>query len=139
MYINPVIVLIIEILGLVAFSISGALAAFKRDLDIIGYIIVGTVTGIGGGTVRDLILDRPVFWLYDSYCYSLNICILTSVLTFIASKHIDKRENIVNWFDAFCGPRVYNIYGSLLQQRNCCDYGSDNRMRRRAFARHMHE
>lgn len=100
MYINPVIVLIIEILGLVAFSISGALAAFKRDLDIIGYIIVGTVTGIGGGTVRDLILDRPVFWLYDSYCYSLNICILTSVLTFIASKHIDKRENIVNWFDA---------------------------------------
>ena len=63
MYINPVIVLIIEILGLVAFSISGALAAFKRDLDIIGYIIVGTVTGIGGGTVRDLILDRPVFWL----------------------------------------------------------------------------
>ena len=69
MYINPVIVLIIEILGLVAFSISGALAAFKRDLDIIGYIIVGTVTGIGGGTVRDLILDRPVFWLYDSYCY----------------------------------------------------------------------
>ena len=113
MYINPVLVLIIEILGLVAFSISGALAAFKRDLDIIGYIIVGTVTGIGGGTVRDLILDRPVFWLYDSYCYSLNICILTSVLTFIASKHIDKRENIVNWFDAL-GLALFAVQGYII-------------------------
>ncbi len=56
------LMLFVEILGLLAFAISGALAAFKRDLDIIGYIIVGTVTGIGGGTLRDVILGRPVFW-----------------------------------------------------------------------------
>ena len=46
------LMLFVEILGLLAFAISGALAAFKRDLDIIGYIIVGTVTGIGGGDTQ---------------------------------------------------------------------------------------
>jgi len=110
---NPAVVLVIEIMGLVAFTISGALAAFKRDLDIIGYIIVGLVTGIGGGTVRDIILDRPVFWLYDSYCYSLNICIITALLTYFASKHIDKRENIVNWFDAI-GLALFAVQGYII-------------------------
>ena len=102
--------LCIEVLGLIAFAISGALAAFKKDLDIIGYIIVGTVTGIGGGTMRDLILDRPVFWLYDSYYYSLNICICTSIVVYISSRFIKGRENIVNWFDAL-GLALFSIQG----------------------------
>lgn len=102
--------LFIEIVGLIAFSISGALAAFKKDLDIIGYIVVGTVTGIGGGTLRDLILNKTVFWTNDPYLYSLNICILTSIATYFFGRFIDNGKNIVNWFDAL-GLALFAIQG----------------------------
>ncbi len=102
--------LFIEIAGLIAFSISGALAAFKKDLDIVGYIVVGTATGIGGGTVRDLILNKTVFWLVDPYLYSLNICIATSIITYLLGKYIENTKNIVNWFDAL-GLALFGIQG----------------------------
>jgi len=106
------ITIVIEVLGLIAFAVSGSLAAFKKDLDVIGFIFVGTVTGIGGGTLRDLILDRPVFWLTDPYLYSLNICIVSSIVTYVVSKYIEKRENIVNWFDAV-GLSLFAVQGYM--------------------------
>lgn len=102
--------LFIEIAGLIAFSISGALAAFKKDLDIVGYVAVGVVTGIGGGTLRDLILNRTVFWIGDPYLYSLNICIATAVVTYFFGRFIENRKNIVNWFDAL-GLALFAIQG----------------------------
>lgn len=105
------IVQIMEVAGLVAFAISGGLAAYKKDLDIIGFVIVGTAAGIGGGTLRDVFLSKPVFWLHDPYFYSLNICMATSVLTYAASKFVEKGEkNIVNWFDAV-GLALFSVQG----------------------------
>ena len=97
---------------------SGAIAALKKDLDPIGCFIVGAVAGIGGGTVRDLILGRNVFWLHDKYLYSLNICFLTSLVFYIFGKRLARRENIVNWFDAV-GLSLFAV------------------LRRGIFARHM--
>ncbi len=57
------------LLGLVAtatFSASGVLAVRDHRIDIFGVVVVGVVTAIGGGTIRDLILDVPVFWITDS-------------------------------------------------------------------------
>lgn len=107
------IVVAIEILGLVAFAASGAIAALKKDLDPIGCFIVGAVAGIGGGTVRDLILDRKVFWLHDKYLYSLNICFLTSLVFYIFGKRLSRRENIVNWFDAL-GLSLFAVQGYMI-------------------------
>ena len=107
------IVVAIEILGLVAFAASGAIAALKKDLDPIGCFIVGAVAGIGGGTVRDLILDRDVFWLHDKYLYSLNICFLTSLVFYIFGKRLARRENIVNWFDAI-GLSLFAVQGYMI-------------------------
>lgn len=107
------IVIAIEVLGLVAFAASGAIAALKKDLDPIGCFIVGAVAGIGGGTVRDLILGRNVFWLHDKYLYSLNICFLTSLVFYIFGKRLARRENIVNWFDAV-GLSLFAVQGYMI-------------------------
>ena len=57
---------VLDLIGVAVFAISGALAAGRRRLDLIGVIALAAVTAIGGGTVRDLLLDRhPIFWLSD--------------------------------------------------------------------------
>ncbi|PYF06918.1 UPF0126 family protein, partial [Rhodobacter viridis] len=53
-------VTILDYLGVALFTATGALTASRRQLDILGFTFLGTLTGIGGGTVRDLILDVPV-------------------------------------------------------------------------------
>jgi uncharacterized membrane protein YeiH len=48
------------------FAISGALTAGRKGFDIFGVLVIAIVTAIGGGTIRDLLLDRPVFWMLDT-------------------------------------------------------------------------
>ncbi len=56
----------LELLGVAVFAVSGVLAAGRKGLDVLGIAIVAIVTAIGGGTVRDLLLDRhPTFWIAD--------------------------------------------------------------------------
>lgn len=55
-----------DLLGVAVFAISGALAAGRKSLDLLGVVVIATVTAIGGGTTRDVLLDRhPVFWVAD--------------------------------------------------------------------------
>jgi uncharacterized membrane protein YeiH len=55
-----------DLLGVSVFAISGALAAGRKSLDLLGVVVIATVTAIGGGTTRDVLLDRhPVFWVAD--------------------------------------------------------------------------
>ena len=54
---------IIEFTGVAVFAISGALAAGRKSLDLLGVIVIAMVTATGGGTIRDLLLDRTVFWI----------------------------------------------------------------------------
>lgn len=57
---------LIDLMGVAVFAVSGALAAGRKQLDLLGVIVIATVTAIGGGTTRDLLLDRhPVFWVAD--------------------------------------------------------------------------
>jgi uncharacterized membrane protein YeiH len=53
----------IELAGTAVFAVSGALAAGRKSLDLIGVLVIALVTATGGGTLRDLLLDRPVFWI----------------------------------------------------------------------------
>jgi uncharacterized membrane protein YeiH len=63
--------LIIEILGTISFAMSGSFAAMQKRLDPFGVLIIAFVTSVGGGTVRDLLLDVPVFWMTDMMTCSL--------------------------------------------------------------------
>ncbi|MFZ9561768.1 MAG: trimeric intracellular cation channel family protein, partial [Burkholderiales bacterium] len=54
---------IMDFLGVAVFAVSGVLAAGRKHLDWFGVLGIAMGTGVGGGTLRDLLIDRPVFWL----------------------------------------------------------------------------
>ena len=56
---------IADLFGVAVFALSGTLLAFRKQMDGFGVVVLASLTGIGGGTTRDLILDVPVFWLHD--------------------------------------------------------------------------
>ena len=57
---------LLDLIGVAVFAISGALAAARRGLDLLGVLVLATATAVGGGTIRDVLLDRhPIFWLAD--------------------------------------------------------------------------
>ncbi|MDH7944861.1 trimeric intracellular cation channel family protein [Pseudohongiella sp. SYSU M77423] len=71
---------ILDLVGIAVFAVSGVLAARDRALDILGVIVVAAMTAVGGGTLRDVLLDRhPIFWIADiSY---LLVIIFSALLT----------------------------------------------------------
>jgi uncharacterized membrane protein YeiH len=72
---------LIEFAGVAVFAASGALAAARKNLDLLGMMVIATVTAIGGGTVRDLLLDRPVFWIVrDADLYAILAAALATVV-----------------------------------------------------------
>jgi uncharacterized membrane protein YeiH len=57
---------ILNLMGAAVFAISGVLAAARKNLDLLGVLVIAIVTAIGGGTLRDLLLDRhPIFWFHE--------------------------------------------------------------------------
>ena len=67
----------IDLLGIAVFAISGTLAAWRNQMDGFGVIVLASVTAIGGGTLRDLILDVPVIWINNnSYFYAIFIAVV---------------------------------------------------------------
>jgi len=76
---------ILDWLGIAAFTITGALAASRNQMDVVGFVLLGTITGIGGGTLRDILLDiHPVLWI-DRPAY-LVVCIGISVVLFFTAQ-----------------------------------------------------
>jgi len=100
---------IIEISGTVAFAISGAFSAMQKRMDIFGVIIMGFVTAIGGGTIRDILIgDTPVSWMRD---YKLPLIILGTVIAAILFKKYIKTFKVTLFlFDAL-GLGLFTIIG----------------------------
>jgi uncharacterized membrane protein YeiH len=71
-----------ELLGTAVFAITGVLVVTRRGLDVFGALVLGVVTALGGGTVRDLIIDAPIFWIADvNYVWSAAIGALAAFWT----------------------------------------------------------
>jgi len=100
--------LIIEILGTISFAMSGSFAAMQKRLDPFGVLIIAFVTSVGGGTVRDLLLDVPVFWMTDMLTCSLIFftCVFSMVF-----KSIERNFKVTLFiFDSF-GLGLFTIIG----------------------------
>ena len=100
----------LDMFGIVVFAFSGALMAGRYKLDPFGVVVLSAVTAIGGGTMRDVILQTPVFWVQiPVYLY---VILATAVLTIIfirSPKRIAKRFLLVS--DAF-GLALFAVLGT---------------------------
>ena len=92
-------ILAINYFGDVVFAISGALCAMRYRMDIIGVLLVAVITGIGGGTLRDLIIGRPVFWAQDPTEFVLIVAVATLTFFFINDEILRKRGDGVGRCD----------------------------------------
>ncbi|HEY8964649.1 MAG TPA: trimeric intracellular cation channel family protein [Alphaproteobacteria bacterium] len=103
------ILLWLDIIGITVFAMTGCLVAARKHLDVISFILLGTVTGMGGGTLRDVLLDRAVFWVQQPKY--LVICTVTSIIMFFIASHIDKYRRWILWGDAI-GISVFTVVGT---------------------------
>jgi uncharacterized membrane protein YeiH len=102
-------ILFLDYAGIAVFAATGALAASRKQMDIIGFMFFAAFTGVGGGTVRDLILDVPVFWVVN-HDYLL-ICALTAILVYFTAHLFESRYRLLLWLDAM-GLAAYCVFGA---------------------------
>lgn len=80
------------------FALTGALAASRSQLDIVGFIFVAALTATGGGTLRDVILDRVPLWVGDPAI--LAVAAVAAVLVFFFAHRLESRYRALEWLDA---------------------------------------
>lgn len=80
------------------FALSGALVASRTQLDPVGFLFIAALTSLGGGTVRDLILDRTVFWMAQPWL--LAIPAAAAAITFLTAHLLESRYRALLWLDA---------------------------------------
>lgn len=81
------------------FALTGALAASRAQLDLVGFAFLASLTAVGGGTVRDLLLDRnPIFWVAEP-AFVL-VALVAAVLVFFTAHLFESRQSVLTWLDA---------------------------------------
>ncbi len=93
------LVYILEMIGTAAFAASGALAASRKNMDIFGFCVLALMPAVGGGTIRDIVIDRvPVFWISDNRYIS--VAIIMALIVYFTSYKPGSRRRILIWMDA---------------------------------------
>ncbi|HXS49477.1 MAG TPA: trimeric intracellular cation channel family protein [Sphingomicrobium sp.] len=105
---NPTALVLLDYFGIAVFAISGALVAAEKRLDFVTFVFFAVATGVGGGTLRDLLIGAPVFWVHTNG--TLVICIAAALLVWIASRRRFAGRALL-WFDA-AGMAAYATYGA---------------------------
>ncbi|MBO9377193.1 trimeric intracellular cation channel family protein [Sphingomonas histidinilytica] len=98
----------LDIAGIAIFAISGALAAARREQTIVTFTFFAAVTGTGGGTVRDLLIGAPVFWIHDNR--ALAVCLFAALAVWMTPRRIWPVKAL-EWFDGV-GLAAYAVFGS---------------------------
>ena len=98
--------------GVAVFAATGALAASRKQLDIVGFIFLAAITGIGGGTLRDLLLGKlPVFWIEEPKY--VVVCVIVATIVFFLAHLIEYRYRLLLWLDAI-GMASYCVMGTMI-------------------------
>lgn len=119
----------IEIIGTVAFAITGVITALEKKFDIFGALVLGTVTAVGGGIVRDLILGYTPPIAFRKSIYAIT-AVITSLAVFVIAyffgkkikKHYDIYSQVINIFDSI-GLSVFVVGG--VNSAISCGFGEN--------------
>ncbi len=106
--IPPDALVFLDYVGIAVFAVSGALLAAEKKQTLVTFIFFAVVTGVGGGTVRDLLIGAPVFWVGANA--TLLICIAAAIGVWFLSRRA-MAERALLWFDAV-GLAAYATYGA---------------------------
>jgi uncharacterized membrane protein YeiH len=98
----------LDLFGIAVFAASGALAAARARQTLVTFSFFALITGVGGGTVRDLLIAAPVFWVHDWRVPA--VCLATALLIWITPARL-WNARALDWFDAV-GLAVYAVYGT---------------------------
>jgi uncharacterized membrane protein YeiH len=99
-----------DIVAAIVFAVSGSLVASRKNMDVMGFMWFAVITGVGGGTVRDLILDVPVFWVHNPA--HVTACLVTAVVMHFTAHLVESRFRTLLWFDAF-GLALVSVAGTV--------------------------
>lgn len=118
-----------EIIGTIAFSVAGSLVAIRRELDIFGTVVVGGITAVGGGCLRDILLGNLPPAMFRTPVYAIvaavvSVIVFTAEYLFPAEKVLasKKYEFVVNIFDAL-GLAIFVVVG--INSAKSCGYGDN--------------
>jgi uncharacterized membrane protein YeiH len=106
--IAPALITYLDLFGIAVFAASGALAAAKRQQTLVTFAFFALVTGVGGGTVRDLLIGAPVFWVHN-WTFAAT-CLVTAALVWLTPMRV-WNERALDWFDAI-GIAIYAVFGA---------------------------
>ncbi|MBF9233779.1 trimeric intracellular cation channel family protein [Microvirga alba] len=105
-----------ETIGVAVFALSGALMAARKGMDPFGFALLATLTGVGGGTVRDVLIGiKPVFWVGDPT--DVLVCLLVAEFVFalgptrVAAMEGGRRGRVLLWADAL-GLALFAVMGT---------------------------
>jgi len=106
---------ILDLMGVAVFAASGALAAGRKSMDLLGVIVIAAVTAVGGGTLRDVLLDRhPVFWMADPLYLTVILGVALVTIVYVRWRRPPLRALAVA--DAF-GLGLFTISGAQIAER----------------------
>ncbi|MDO4696464.1 MAG: trimeric intracellular cation channel family protein [Neisseria sp.] len=106
---ETLIIYTLDLIGIFACAVAATVLAKRLNMDIFGALLLSFVGAVGGGTLRDILLDRhPVFWLHDlNYCY---LIVATSLTVQVFYHRFEKFDKALRWFDAL-GLAAFTVIG----------------------------
>lgn len=111
---------VMELIGTVAFAVSGALLAIEKDLDYYGITFFAIITAVGGGITRDILINDALPAAFENPVYVI-ISIVSAALVIVFYKKIKKLANIIQIFDAV-GLAAFTAIGSEVAVKNNLDF-----------------
>jgi len=106
----PTALVALDFFGIAVFAISGALVAAEKRQDFFTFVFFAVVTGVGGGTIRDVILNVPVFWVLNPLYVAA--CLATAIVMHFIAPLVESRYTTLLWFDAF-GLALVTVAGTV--------------------------
>lgn len=103
-----------EVVGVLAFALSGLIEAARKKLDLVGMAMVTALAAFGGGTLRDLLLNRrPFFWVENEFWIWGILALCALALIFMRTRHIELTERATQWPDAL-GLGIFTAGGTQI-------------------------